>query len=191
MGYYGNDFYPGELFHHGVKGQKWGVRRYQNKDGTRIKHKIANTPDELSSYMKKNIKYDSSIHDLKNVEKLLSDKSGNCHDQTYFEMEQLKQMGKNPKAKFLIEVDENGQGGMTHSFAYYKDDGKIKYLENAWGGHEGIKEFSTEKELTNYFEKKHKSGEFGNGDKFTKLYWGEFNGEPGDSLQQIVDKSLD
>ena len=23
-----------EFYHHGVKGQKWGVRRYQNKDGT-------------------------------------------------------------------------------------------------------------------------------------------------------------
>ena len=27
--------YTNELYHHGIKGQKWGVRRFQRKDGTR------------------------------------------------------------------------------------------------------------------------------------------------------------
>lgn len=26
--------YSDELYHHGIKGQKWGIRRFQNKDGT-------------------------------------------------------------------------------------------------------------------------------------------------------------
>lgn len=31
---YVDQYDPNELYHHGIKGMKWGVRRYQNKDGT-------------------------------------------------------------------------------------------------------------------------------------------------------------
>ena len=38
-----------ELRHHGIKGQKWGVRRYQNKDGSLTKAGAQRYKDEVNS----------------------------------------------------------------------------------------------------------------------------------------------
>ncbi len=46
------------LYHHGIKGQRWGVRRFQNKDGTRTeagkKHQKELTDDEKAAKDRRN-----------------------------------------------------------------------------------------------------------------------------------------
>ena len=50
-----NYIYTDELYHHGIKGQKWGVRRFQNEDGTRTAagKKRAQTAEEKRERRKK------------------------------------------------------------------------------------------------------------------------------------------
>ena len=52
--------YEDYLMHHGIKGQKWGVRRFQNPDGTRTalgkKRELANQTDEEKAQKKKRLK---------------------------------------------------------------------------------------------------------------------------------------
>ena len=205
-----NDFrlYKSYLAHYGVKGMHWGVRHYQNPDGTLTNagkdryHNDINTGDEEldellsierrelpAIYLKaamSNFKYDSSDHKLRSPKETAKLKAGNCHDQVLYEMDQLKRAGREPKAKFLIEVDsKTGQGGQTHSYVYYKDGKKYVWFEHAWEDQAGAHEYNSEKELHDDVMKKFRANTTMN-----KIYSGNFAGKPGDTLQQIVDKSL-
>ena len=77
----------GELYHHGIKGQKWGVRRFQNKDGSltpagRKRYDGDNTnTSRVKEKKQKNYKIpeNKSLHRLKLEEKYM--KNGMTREQ--------------------------------------------------------------------------------------------------------------
>ena len=65
------------------------------------------------------------------VEGPVSSKEGSCHDQVMFELIMLKMIPScnNCRAWFVFEHDSNGQGGETHSYVTYKQNGKLYWFE--------------------------------------------------------------
>ena len=70
----------GELYHYGVKGMKWGVRRYQNKDGMSTslgKRRRQNLKDEAN--LLNRIKDSDDIDGWANLQKEINTKSGSFY----------------------------------------------------------------------------------------------------------------
>lgn len=80
-----------ELQHHGIKGQRWGIRRYQNADGTltpagkkreaKLDRKLANQAYKYNQIKKKKLTSNTTdrqeqkenLHKKKNVNKMTND----------------------------------------------------------------------------------------------------------------------
>lgn len=75
MRYYGITLNDDYLAHYGVKGQKWGVRRYQNSDGTWKKAGLHNRQDNRPPSVKK-----YTFNSKKPTTKVLKDRLKNYTD---------------------------------------------------------------------------------------------------------------
>lgn len=101
-------------------------------------HHQFKSPKEFSSWMKKNIKYKHTGIFL-SPEEVEENKYGDCHDQAYFEVVKLRDMGYRTGRVFMVEYSNwNSNGGATHSICYYIDNGRYYWFENAWGDKAGI-----------------------------------------------------
>lgn len=97
-----------------------------------------NYPKELYNWMKMNIKY-KSTGILLSPEEVEEYGYGDCHDQANYIHSKLSTKDISNGRLFVIEYNNlNSPGGKTHTAAYYKQNGKYYWIENAWYGQTGI-----------------------------------------------------
>lgn len=96
-----------ELYHHGIQGQKWGIRRYQNPDGTltaagRARYSYDQSMRELGIEEKKN-KWTTDVVEKRLVGQHMRYK--NAEDRSWRRAAKAKSKGKDP-SKYINKAKE-------------------------------------------------------------------------------------
>lgn len=130
--------YSDELYHHGIKGQRWGIRRYQNKDGTLTpagKKRAAKLESEYEKVTGKKIGDTSQTSSKKSMKEMTDAELKAMTDRMIAEKNYLE-AEKNLKAVTPEHVSLGKklvkEYGPTAIKTVWNDIGK-KYVENKLG----------------------------------------------------------
>lgn len=100
-----------ELYHYGVKGMKWGVRRYQNYDGSYTRAGMKRYNDSLDKYEKADKRYKDAKTSYKNAKKSGSSMMGLDTEMTNAKLARKQAKTKLEKDYKHLKQDKLGDQG--------------------------------------------------------------------------------
>ncbi len=134
MYYTSNDF---RLYHHGVRGQKWGVRRYQNADGSLTAAGRKRLAKDVNKLAKKHGRYSQEVQDRVNKD-LTDEQRARVREASNRFSEELNSSREDHKktsklnAAIAAETDRLVADEMKRNPSAYKSERDYRKLSDAF-----------------------------------------------------------